>query len=173
MRRLYYLTDNAHCVQAVADDLPNWGLSDWHFHVINNDENSRRKHQIHSESSLQQRDIVHAGERGALIGLASGVGAVLATVLFLPILESVGQLAYTAIIFLCTMFGAWSGGMFGMHDENHKIRRFHKDIESGKHLIMLDVRRKQVAKVKVAMQHHVDAHAAGADASLSDPIAKG
>jgi hypothetical protein len=173
VKRLYYLTDKADCVAAIADDIAHWDVGDWCFHVLNKDSDGLRRHQMHAAGPLHQRDVVHASERGALIGLAAGIGAVVASLLFLPILESSGQLAYVATVFLCTMFGAWSGGMFGLHEENHQIRRFHQDIESGKFLIMIDVGRKQVATVKSNMQRHAEALAAGEGVAVSGPLPKG
>lgn len=173
MKRLYYLTDKPECVSSIAEEISHWDVGDWCFHVLNKDSDGLRKHQMFAAGPLHQRDMVHASERGALIGLAAGIGSVVASLLFLPILESSGQLAYAATVFLCAMFGAWSGGMLGLHEENHKIRRFHQEIEAGKYLLMIDVGRKEVPLVKSNMQRHAEALAAGEGITVADPLPKG
>lgn len=147
MRRLYYVSDDLATTRAISETLHQEGVTDWHFHVVARDEGGLYRHHVHSATPIQQLDVVHTGERyaivGALIGLVAGVVAYLSSEL--P--------AYAVIMFagLAGMFGGWLGGMVGLSRENYKLEPFHKEIEAGRYLIMVDVRPDSRARVREIM----------------------
>ena len=147
MRRLYYLADDLPTTRAISETLHDEGITDWHFHVVAKDESGLYRHHVHSASAILQLDIVHTGERyaliGAFVGLAAGVAAYLSAAL--P--------AYAVLLITLTagMFGAWLGGMVGLSRENYKLEPFHDDIEAGRYLIMVDVRPNSRARVREIM----------------------
>ncbi|MGE0625916.1 MAG: hypothetical protein AB7I04_09410 [Pseudomonadales bacterium] len=147
MRRLYYVADDLPTTRAISETLHQEGIRDWHFHVVAKDEDGLYRHHIHSATPIQQCDVVHTGERyalvGALIGLVAGVAAYLSSEL--P--------AYAVILFtlLAGMFGGWLGGMVGLSRENYKLEPFHAEIEAGRYLIMVDVRPHSRARVREIM----------------------
>ena len=147
MHRLYYLADDLPTTRAISDALHEEGIRDWNFHVVAKDEDGLYRHHIHSATPIQQLDIVHTGERYALIGI--GVGLLGGGALYL----TAGLPSY--VVFLATvvagMFGAWLGGMVGLSRENYKLEPFHEEIEAGRYLIMVDVKSDNKAKVREIM----------------------
>jgi len=147
MRRLYYVADDLPTTHAISETLHQEGITDWHFHVLAKDEDGLYRRHVHSATPIQQLDVVHTGERyamiGALIGLVAGVGAYLSSPL--P--------AYAVFLFtlLAGMFGGWLGGMVGLSRENYKLEHFHDEIEAGRYLIMVDVRPDSRARVREIM----------------------
>ena len=138
-RRLYYLADNIETVDQVANLLQRQGVTGWNFHVLSRDEAGLYKHHLHSATPLHSRDVLRFGERGALFGLIAGIVISLVAISMFEYLQSrmlIGGIVITALV---TLHGAWIGGMAGLATENHKIKRFHRDIDNGKFLLMIDV----------------------------------
>ncbi len=50
--------------------------------------------------------------RGAIYAVSAAIGAVIASVLFLPLLNPAGQLVYSSLILLVALLGGWAGGAF-------------------------------------------------------------
>lgn len=171
MKRLYYLTDSIDCVEQISSEVHRWGISDWHFHVLSKDRAGLSKHQNHTDTLLRQKNIVPTIERGALIGIAAGIAAALGASALVPLLESVGRIPFAIIVFICALFGAWSIALFGIHEEQQELRKFHNDIESGKYLIMVDVKKDQIELVRKIMGQHPEALPATLGGGVSNSLA--
>jgi hypothetical protein len=152
MKRLYYLADNLDTVDAVAGALQRIGISAWHFHVLSRDDAGLYRHHLHSATPLHRRDVIRTGERGALLGFAIGLIAALLTLGLLELAPAHNLVVTGVAIVLPTLFGAWAGGLVGLSLENHKVARFHDDIEAGRNLLMIDVDGAHEERVRQMMQ---------------------
>jgi hypothetical protein len=151
MQRLYYLTASLDSAEQISIDLHSQGISDWHFHVLSKDEAGLYKRHIHSANLIQKLDVVRYTERGAMIGFV-GALAVTAYVLAIdPFGPDISGLVYVAIFGFITLFGAWVGGLTGLAKENQKVASYHDDIEAGKYLLLIDVRKHEEEKVRSLM----------------------
>ncbi len=157
MKRLYYLTENADCAEQIASEVHRWGIADWNFHVLSKDCAGLSKHQNHADTPLHQKSIVPTGERGLFTGIAAGIAAALGASLLVPLLATVGRFPFAILVFACALLGAWSIALFGRHEEYQKLRKFEHDIDSGKLLIMLDVKKGQIALVRKVMEQYPEA----------------
>ncbi|MGI9289472.1 MAG: hypothetical protein ACR2P1_29145 [Pseudomonadales bacterium] len=171
MKRLYYLTDSVDCVEQISSEVHRWGISDWNFHVLSKDRAGLSKHQNHTDTPLHQKSIIPTGERSAFIGVAAGIAAALGASLLIPLLDSVGRIPFAIMVFICALFGAWSIALFGIHEEQQKLRKFQGDIESGKYLIMVDVKKDQIELVRKVMDQHPEALPARMGGSVSNFLA--
>ena len=66
-------------------------------------------------------------------------------------------MALAALVLVCTLFGTWAGGFFGIQTENYKVRQFHAELDEGQHLLMVDVDRKHEHAIRRLMAHHREA----------------
>jgi hypothetical protein len=151
MKRMYYLTDSLDSCEQISRDIHEAGINDGHFHVLSKDVAGLYKRHIHSANYLQTLDIVRNLERGAMVGF---ILAVLVTT-WVATQKTFGEgsgLMYFAIFGFVTLFGAWAGGLVGVSTENQKIRNFHDEIESGKFLVMVDLKAEQVESVESLMK---------------------
>ena len=75
------------------------------------------------------------------------------------------------IVVVATMFGAWEGGLTGIAIENKKLRKFHHDIEAGKYLILIYVRKEQGAAVRALMRkRHPEAELVAVNTHFINPF---
>ncbi len=170
MRRIYYLLDNIEETESISETLHNNGIADWQFHVLAKDEEGLYRHHLHRANIFQKRDVVHSGERGMLIGGALGLYLAL---FILPWSVSSSSLLAFIMVTLVAM-GVLVGSVLGNSHENYKIARFHDDLEEGKLLVMLDVKKDQHSLVLSLMEHeYPDLTSAGADSIFSNPFKKG
>jgi len=170
MTRIYYLLNTLNEADSLSDMLHQNGIADWQFHVLAKDEDGLYQHHLHRANFLQKRDVVHSGERGALIGGAVG--------LYLSLFVLPWSISSTALLasIMATMFtiGVLVGAVLGNSHENYKIARFHADLEQGRLLIMLDVRKFQYDEVMSLMQQkYPKLKTVGKDSIFSNPFKKG
>lgn len=171
MKRLYYLTRNVQSTERIAEDLHREGITDWHFHVISKDEAGLQQHHVHMANLLHRFDVLHSGERGGLIGGTIGFAIGVLAVLFTPMGDIFGFWFLPLPTGLCGFFGAWVGGLVGLSHENYKIARFHDDIEKGRYLIMIDIRKDKEESVRRVMERlHPEARLAGMDSTWISPL---
>lgn len=174
MKRLYFVTRNGDSTERIADDLHREGVTDWHFHVISKNEAWLNKHHVHSAAWWHRFDILHSGERGALIGGTIGFVLGMTGALTAPLGDVFGFWFVPLPTLLCGFFGAWVGGLVGLSHENYKIARFHDDIEKGYYLLMVDIRKHQESRVMNMMRReHPEAQARGWDSTWVSPFAHG
>lgn len=174
MKRFYYLTDNIESTEKVSEDLHAEGISDWHFHVLSKDEAGLQKKHVHVANPLHRFDIIHSGERGALIGGVLGFLIGTLAVMMSPLGSIFGMwfALLPTVVFGC--FGAWVGGMVGLSHENYKIARFTDEIEAGRFLIMVDARKNLEDRVLRMMERqHPEATLAGIDDTWVSPLEGG
>ena len=167
MRRIYYLLDNIRDVDSVSGKLHDNGIADWQFHVLAKNEEGLYQHQLRCANIFQKRDAVHSGERGALIGGATGLYLALFTY---PWTTTTPVLLISIIILLSTA-GVMIGSVLGNRYENYKITRFHDELECGKFLVMLDVKKDQYALAMSLMQHEFPSlKIQGKDSTFTNPF---
>lgn len=173
MRKLFYLTDNMISVEEVSKDLHEHGITYWNFCVHSKNEVGLHKRRVHSASYLQQREVIRYGERGAMMGFAIAVLAVLFVMFAKPFGQETHALVYVAIFGFITMFGAWAGGLTGLATENQSIAKFHDEVTAGKHLLMIDVKKDNEESVKQLMQaNHPEADYKGSESTFILPFSR-
>jgi hypothetical protein len=151
MKCLYYLAPTLDSTRQVSDDLHSAGIRDFFVHVITKDESGLKSQHIHSSNYLETLDIVRDGFIGAAIGgLAGLVGAGL--LYWFDPFPGVPRIVYFMIVVLIILFGAWEGGLTGIATENKKLRKFHREIEAGKYVILIYARKEQGAAVRAMMR---------------------
>lgn len=171
MRRLYYVASDLETTQRISDELHQAGISDWNFHVLAKDEDGLYRHHIHSATPLHQLDIIHTGERWGLVGGLIGltIGLLIHLSAALPWTTSLFDVFLFTLV--SGMFGAWQGGMVGLTRENYKIEPFHRDIEAGRYLVMVDVKTDNKARVREIMNMQFpQVRFCGRDTTLINPL---
>jgi hypothetical protein len=152
MRCLYYLAPTLESTQRIAADVHATGIKDFFLHVISKDESGLEQQHIHSSNYLETLDIIRDGFIGAAIGAVAGLVGAGLLMFFQPFGPDVPHYVYFIIVAVATMFGAWEGGLTGIATENKNLKKFHRDIEAGKYLILIYARKEQGAVVRHLMR---------------------
>lgn len=172
MKRLFYLVDSIDSVESISDDLHKEGVTNWRFHIVSKDEAGLYTHRLHSASVLDRTDLARFVERGLMIGGLFALTFVLPLALW-------GGLdwpasAFVAMSVFMVLAGGWLGGFGGIGTENYRIRRYHKDIEAGKYLVMVDAPKANLGQMKALMaKNHPEAELQGEGSSFNNPFAAG
>ena len=78
---------------------------------------------------------------------------------------------YFIIVAVATMFGAWEGGLTGIATENNNLKKFHRDIEAGKYLILLYARKEEGAALRHLMREkHPEAELVAVNKHFINPF---
>jgi hypothetical protein len=152
MRCLYYLAPTLESTHQIAADVHSTGIKDFFLHVISKDESGLEQQHIHSSNYLETLDIIRDGFIGAAIGAVAGLVGAGLLMFFQPFGPDVPHYVYFIIVAVATMFGAWEGGLTGIATENKNLKKFHRDIEAGKYLILIYARKEQGAVVRHLMR---------------------
>jgi hypothetical protein len=173
MKCMYYLAPSLVSTRQISDDLHDVGIENWNVHVISKDESGLKKDKLHSSNWLETKDLLRNGFIGANIGFI--VGALAAGVLMLlkPFGPNFPVIANFFLVVVATLFGAWVGGLTGMDSENHKLKRFHDDIEAGKYLILIYAPKGMGEKIKQMMRdRHPESRHVATDRHFINPFAQ-
>lgn len=173
MRTLYYLTDKVESAEAMASTLATLNIDNDGYYIVSRDHDGVRRHHLHDASVMQETDLVHSGERGALIGGLAGLlfAVWIAIAQPLGLSMSLGAFLFVSAIIGC--FGAWVGGMVGISHDNYKLAPFHQAIAEGKYLMVINVREAATARrIKEVMhQQHPEARFEAEDDTGMDVMA--
>lgn len=175
MKCIYFLAPTLASTREIADDLREIGVEDFYLHVVSRDESGLKQQQIQSSNYLETLDVLRDGFIGAVFGLLAGLAGVAALMYFEPFGPNVEvpTWAYIVLVGAATLFGAWEGGLIGIANENRKLARFHDDIEAGRYLVLVYVRRHQEASVRQMMQtRHPHAELVAIDSHFINPFSR-
>jgi len=172
MKRLFYLVDSIDSLEYISEDLHERGITDWRFHIVSKDEAGLYTHRLHSASVLDRTDLPRFVERGMI------VGAIFTLFVIVPLALWGGfdwpLAAFVAMGVFAVIAGGWLGGFGGINAENYRIRKFHRDIEAGRHLVMVDVPKSNLGEMKKLMaSNHPEAELQGESSSFNNPFARG
>lgn len=151
-KRLYYVYDDITHLEKISEFLKTLGVGHHRYHVVSNDDAGLAVHHLHIANPLQTKEFIRFGERGALIGLIIGAiaaGVILEFQRFYFFSPLVAFLVITGVI---TFHGAWTGGMAGLSTSSPMLRKFHTDLEAGRHVLMIDVKRGEKLRIENALK---------------------
>lgn len=173
MHTLMYLMRRLDTAEAMVATLQEMNIGHEAYRVISKDEDGIRRHHLHDGTLVDRTDVVHSGERGALMG--GGIGLVFAVLLVLsqPLGMPVGWTGFMVATLIVGFFGAWVGGMVGLSHENYKLKPFHDALEQGQYLMTIGVRDiiKAEAVRQAMMMRHPEAIFMADDETMTNPFA--
>ena len=170
MRCLYYLAPTLESTHKITDDLHAAGIKDFFLHVIAKDESALEEEHIHSSNYLETLDILRDGFIGAAIGCLAGLVGAGLLMAFQPF-GDIPHFVYFILVAVATMFGAWEGGLTGIASENKNLKKFHRDIEAGKFLILVYARKEHGAAVRHLMREkHPEAELVAVNTHFINPF---
>ena len=172
MERYYYISDSLDELEVVEQELENAGIATEQIHVLSQNDREVANHRLHSVTSFMKTDVVHSALIGAVVGVILSalvlVGAWLSgwpeTFTWVPFI-------FLAIVVLG--FSTWEGGLWGIQEPNHHFRRFQKVLDHGKHILFVDVDRRQITALEQVLKAHPHLKSVGKGSSAPRVIVWG
>lgn len=150
MKRIYFLTGSIDGARRITDELLLDRIPETHIHVVTHA--SELPDDLPEATSTQVSDFFPGLFKG--LGLGGLAGLVAAIVLaFIPWFD-IGPAALLntpfllAIVALGALLGAFGGAITGISVPNHMLDRFNRELDAGKILVMVDVRRDQADDIR-------------------------
>lgn len=159
-RRLYFLLPDVDSARRTADDLLLARVEDRHMHFL-----ARRRTdlgELNEAGYLMKTDLLHGA--GVGLGLGAVGGLVLGImILFFPIEGTQPHpVAVLITVLVGAALGAWTASMAGAAVPNSRLKQFHREIENGKVLMMVDVPYDSVERIRqIVVARHPEAVPAG------------
>ena len=138
MRRLYFVAENLQTLLRAKKEFNQLDIHSVDVHVWGRNRQEILANDLNPMTPMDQSDLIHSGEQGALMGCCAGF--VLGLVLI--VLEPFGMKLGFGTLFLTTvfitLFGSWVGGLVGIGSDNYQLEPFHQRIDDGQYLLQLD-----------------------------------
>jgi len=138
-QRIYWLLPDLASAGRTMTDLLGAGIESRHIHFAARDGLDLTG--LHAANVLQTSDVVHAAQRGLVLGGATGICTGLLIALYFPIVGDSPQWEVAGMLGVFGgVFGAWSSSMIGISIPSPRLERFESAIGEGRILLMVDVR---------------------------------
>ena len=143
MVRVFYISDDLDDLDLVEYELELSGIRSSQIQVLTNNDAELAGHRhLHPVKSFMRNDVIHSTEIGAVVGVI-----IAATVLFAAyasgMTASIGWLPFVVVAVVIMGFITWEGGLFGFQALHYQFRRFKSVLQSGRHVLMVDVEPEQ------------------------------
>ncbi len=161
MVKHYYISNNLDELERVEKELESVGIKESQIHVLSDSAADVENHHLHLVNSVFQRDLIHSGEIGAIVG-AFGALFVLSLAYFMG--WTTGPIGWIPFVFFALIifgFCTWEGGLIGIQKTNINYAPFQKALQEGKHVLLIDSNKQQHSAVKEVIDAHPHIHAVG------------
>ncbi len=146
LKRLYYILPDVPHATHMFHDLLLARVEARHIHVIAKEGTDLGDL---PEAGLNQRtDVLHGAAQGILYGGLTGGVIGLYVYSFPPEGMAISMVAILMMAVLGAVFGTWAASLIGLNVPNTQLDKFRDDIEAGKVLMMIDVRRADIDNIK-------------------------
>ncbi|VAW53212.1 NAD/FAD-utilizing enzyme apparently involved in cell division [hydrothermal vent metagenome] len=154
MKRHYFISDDLDDLDRIEVELEQKGIKTPQIHVLSKDDGAIAKHEhLHNIESVLKQNVVHGTIVGAMFGLL-GAAAVMAIGYLTTLPETYTWMPFYFLAVVMFGFITWSGGFYGIQTPHKDFRRFQKDLNSGKHIFIIDVDASQEGIVKELGAEH-------------------
>jgi len=161
MIRHFYICDDLDELDQLELQLENSGVYRPQIHVLSNDDTGVEMHKhLHNIAAVLKLDVVHGVTVGAVVGIILAAAVLIVT----SYLNLPDRFTWVPFIFLAVSvlgFCAWWGGFHGIQTPHKDFRRFQKDLDEGKHVLIVDTDPEQERILNNAVRAHPDLQVAG------------
>lgn len=164
--RIYWLLPHLESARSTMDDLVRAGVEPRHLHFVAREDCDLSG--LHAAGVLQTSDVICSAEAGLVVGAAFGgiLGAVAAV--SYPGADAAPHWDLVPMLILAgALVDAWTSSMIGISAPNRRLRRFARDIEQGRILLLVDAPMGRVKEIEARLQAlHPEARLQGVEPGL-------
>lgn len=169
MKRHYFINDNLDELKHIQRDLVDAGLTPPQFHVLSEDEAALERLQLNPVEAVLKKDVVRGTERGAAIGMGLAV-AVLLLAWATGLAANLGWMPPVFLAVVILGFCTWEGGLIGIGEQHADFRRFRKDLEEGRHILLVDCDQDQEPILQRIVARYPGMEDAGSGSATPAPV---
>ena len=162
MKRFYYISDNLDDLEQIEHQLEAGGIARPQIYLLSNDDVGLENRDVNRVASFLKTDLIHAGEIGALLGLA-----IAAVILLISYFSGIAaQVGWAPFIFLAIVgfgFATWEAGFIGMQTPNVHFARFEEALGQGRHVLFVETDREDQRKLKAVIKQYPSLERAGTE----------
>jgi len=162
VKRFYYISDNLDDLEQIEHQLEAGGIARPQIYLLSNDDVGLENRDVNRVASFLKTDVIHAGEIGALLGLA-----IAAVILLISYFSGIAaQVGWAPFIFLAIVgfgFATWEAGFIGMQTPNVHFARFEEALEQGRHVLFVETDREDQRKLKAVIKQYPSLERAGTE----------
>ena len=151
-RRLYFLVPNIERAREVFHALLLDRVEERHIHFLARE--GVELGELPEATLLQKSDAVHGVALGLFVGGFTGAVAGAVVMLFPPEGLAMGLGAVLVLSLIGAVFGSWAASMIAVSVPNTHLRRFDKDLQHGKILMLLDIEKERMDAITHAVERH-------------------
>jgi len=164
-RRLYFLIPDVKTAKAVFNKLLLARIEQQHVFFLAREGMSLSD--LPEATMLQKSDEIRGLAQGLVVGGATGAVAGVVAMIFPPSGLAMGLGVILAMSLIGAIVGVWASGMIASDVPNTRLRKFTRDIEQGKILLMVDVPKDQIEEISdMIREQYPDADARGRDPTI-------
>ncbi len=138
MNRYYYIGDDLDTLERLHDDLHAGGVDTERIHLLSEQDAQVSTHHLNEVEPLAKKDMVRAGIKGALVGLALAF-LILLVALITGLMDTVWAVPILFLAVVILGFCTWEGGLIGAHHPHPEVKRFQEQLENGQHVLFVDI----------------------------------
>ena len=165
MIKHYYIADDLDELEQIEQELESAGIKESHIHVLSESAADVENHHLHMVNSLQQQDVVHSAEVGAIIGVVGALSVLVLAHLFGWANSAAGWLPFIFLSIVVLGFCTWEGGLIGIQKPNINFAPFQKILKEGKHILLVDSSQQEEPAIDKVIDGHPDLKLAGTSES--------
>ncbi len=164
-RRLYFLLPDVKSAKAIFKKLLLARIEQQHVFFLAKEGVSLSD--LPEATMLQKSDEIHGLAVGLVSGGTTGALAGIVAMMFPPSGLAMGLGVILAMSLIGAIVGIWVSGMIASDVPNTRLKKFSRDIEQGKILLMVDVPKDQIKEITALMrEQYPDADARGRDPTI-------
>lgn len=149
MKRHYFVSDSLADLKIVEQQLQGAGIATPQIHVLSHDDSGLDEHNLHKVEAVLKKDVVHGTELGAVVGVL-GAAIVLGAAWASGLTETYTWVPAVFLAVIVLGFCTWEGGLIGIGETHGEFKRFQDDLDSGRHILFVDVRPDQEVTLRNA-----------------------
>ena len=162
MKRFYYISDDLDDLEQIEHQLEAGGIARPQIYLLSNDDVGLENRDVNRVASFLKTDVIHAGEIGALLGLAIA-SVILLISHFSGIAAQVGWAPFIFLAIIGFGFATWEAGFIGMQTPNVHFTQFEKALEQGRHVLFVETDRDDQKKLKAVIKQYPSLERAGTE----------
>lgn len=153
MRRHYYISDDLDDLEVIEKELEENGVTTPQIHVLSRDDAGVEAHHLHHVPSFMKKDVVHSTTIAAMFGFLCAV-LVLCVAQYTGVTATVGWVPFIFLAVVVMGFITWEGGMWGIQESNIHFKRFEQTLAQGKHVLYVEVTKRQEGLLNSVIDRH-------------------